>query len=73
MACRNKERAEAALERMRQELGTERDWDILFRQLDTSKMTSVRTFAQEIINTEERLDVLINNAGILGECTRLSH
>ena len=36
------------------------------RHLDLSSLTSVRNFAKEIIATENRLDVLINNAGIAG-------
>lgn len=33
------------------------------RYLDLSSLTSVHEFANNIINTEPRLDVLINNAG----------
>ncbi|XP_076054505.1 retinol dehydrogenase 14-like [Oratosquilla oratoria] len=36
------------------------------RLLDTSSLTSVRSFADNFIKTEERLDVLILNAGIFG-------
>lgn len=36
------------------------------RYLDLSSMDSVRQFANNIINTEPRLDVLINNAGAAG-------
>jgi NAD(P)-dependent dehydrogenase (short-subunit alcohol dehydrogenase family) len=33
------------------------------QHLDLSSLTSVRKFANNIMNTEPRLDVLINNAG----------
>jgi NAD(P)-dependent dehydrogenase (short-subunit alcohol dehydrogenase family) len=33
------------------------------RYLDLSSLDSVRHFARDIINTEQRLDALINNAG----------
>jgi NAD(P)-dependent dehydrogenase (short-subunit alcohol dehydrogenase family) len=33
------------------------------QHLDLSSLASVRKFASSIINTEPRLDVLINNAG----------
>ena len=36
------------------------------RHLDLSSLSSVRTFAKTIIESESRLDVLINNAGLGG-------
>jgi NAD(P)-dependent dehydrogenase (short-subunit alcohol dehydrogenase family) len=36
------------------------------RYLDLSSLDSVRQFANNIIDTEPRLDVLINNAGVAG-------
>lgn len=36
------------------------------RHLDLSSLDSVRKFANNIINTEPRLDVLVNNAGAAG-------
>ncbi|XP_063919885.1 retinol dehydrogenase 12-like [Zophobas morio] len=40
--------------------------NILTKKLDLSSLQSVREFAADIIKTEERLDILINNAGIVG-------
>ncbi|XP_012281635.1 retinol dehydrogenase 14 [Orussus abietinus] len=37
--------------------------NILVHHLDLCSLTSVRKFAREIISTENRLDVLVNNAG----------
>lgn len=38
--------------------------DIVVRKLDLSSLKSVRQFAQEINQTEPRLDILIHNAGM---------
>lgn len=35
----------------------------MVRHLDTSSLESVRKFANELIQSEQRLDILINNAG----------
>lgn len=40
--------------------------NVVVRSLDLSSFTSVRNFAKEIIATENRLDVLVNNAGVGG-------
>ena len=40
--------------------------NVVVRHLDLSSLTSVRNFAKEIIATENRLDVLVNNAGVGG-------
>lgn len=37
---------------------------VIFKLLDLSSLASVRKFASDILKTEDRLDVLINNAGI---------
>lgn len=38
--------------------------NVAFKVLDLASLDSVRKFAADIINTEDRLDILINNAGI---------
>ena len=40
--------------------------DIVVMQLDLSSFKSIRDFADKIIKTESRLDVLIHNAGYAG-------
>lgn len=39
---------------------------LVLKHLDLSSQSSVRKFAKDILETEGRLDVLVNNAGVLG-------
>jgi NAD(P)-dependent dehydrogenase (short-subunit alcohol dehydrogenase family) len=59
---RNRERLEAALGEMRSETGNEKLGSYL---ADFSSLGEVRTLAERILSEEERLDVLINNAGVI--------
>ncbi|XP_071478748.1 retinol dehydrogenase 11-like [Diadema antillarum] len=61
MACRNPTKAQAALVEVRQRSGSD---NVVFKQVDTSDLKSVRAFADQILKEEDRLDILINNAGI---------
>ncbi|XP_020359026.1 dehydrogenase/reductase SDR family member 13 [Oncorhynchus kisutch] len=61
LACRNKQRAEAALADIKRESGSN---EVVFMHLDLGSLKSVRTFAETFLKTERRLDLLINNAGI---------
>ncbi|XP_072178914.1 retinol dehydrogenase 11-like [Diadema setosum] len=63
MACRNPTKAQAALAEVRQRSGSD---NVVFKQVDTSDLKSVRAFADQILKEEDRLDILINNAGIGG-------
>ncbi|XP_008277074.1 dehydrogenase/reductase SDR family member 13 [Stegastes partitus] len=63
LACRNKERAEAAAFDIRRETGNSQ---VVFMQLDLASLKSVRSFAKTFLKTEPRLDILINNAGMMG-------
>ncbi|KAG9274941.1 retinol dehydrogenase 14 [Astyanax mexicanus] len=63
MACRSQERAEQAAQEIRQEAGPEQG-ELLVKLLDLASLGSVRSFCDEIIKEEPRIDVLINNAGI---------
>ncbi|MBN3287003.1 DHR13 reductase, partial [Polyodon spathula] len=63
LACRSKERAEAAVFDIRKESNNNQ---VLFMQLDLGSLQSVRSFSETFLKTEPRLDILINNAGVGG-------
>ncbi|MFV1988466.1 MAG: oxidoreductase [Gemmatimonadota bacterium] len=62
LASRNEMRATAALERLRATGGATR---FEFQHLDLSALSSVRTFAERFRSKSDRLDLLINNAGVM--------
>ncbi|XP_045078289.1 retinol dehydrogenase 12-like isoform X2 [Coregonus clupeaformis] len=62
MACRDLTRGEAAAAEIRSSTG---NTNVVVQQLDLASLGSVRQFAREFIATETRLDILINNAGIM--------
>ncbi|XP_007578850.1 dehydrogenase/reductase SDR family member 13-like [Poecilia formosa] len=61
LACRSKQRGEAALQDVKRESGSNQ---VVFMQLDLASFKSVRSFAENFLKTEPRLDILINNAGL---------
>uniref|UniRef100_UPI0037E7F361 dehydrogenase/reductase SDR family member 13-like n=1 Tax=Semicossyphus pulcher TaxID=241346 RepID=UPI0037E7F361 len=61
LACRSRQRGEAALEDVKRESGSNQ---VVFMQLDLGSQKSVRSFAETFLKTESRLDLLINNAGV---------
>lgn len=61
LACRDQEKAQKALIDIRSQ---SRSGVIKILQLDLSSFESIRRFAEEFTCSEDRLDVLINNAGI---------
>ncbi|XP_022918205.2 retinol dehydrogenase 14 [Onthophagus taurus] len=60
LACRNIENAEKVKDELIESTGNE---NIIVKKLDISSLKSVREFAKDINSTENRLDVLIHNAG----------
>ncbi|WP_151732937.1 SDR family oxidoreductase ['Paenibacillus yunnanensis' Narsing Rao et al. 2020] len=62
MACRSRERGEAALAEARQRSGSDR---IALMQLDLASFASIRTFAEKFGAAYPVLDVLVNNAGVV--------
>ena len=60
LACRNLEKGKKACDDIIASTGNA---IVEVQHLDLSSLASVRKFALNIINTEPRLDVLINNAG----------
>ena len=61
IGCRSKERGEKALIDIKKESGSK---EVYLKLLDLSSFKSVRSFANSILESENRLDILINNAGI---------
>jgi NAD(P)-dependent dehydrogenase (short-subunit alcohol dehydrogenase family) len=62
LACRNKDKGDAAVRQITQEY-PEAKAELM--QLDLADLASVRRFADEFANHCDRLDILINNAGIM--------
>jgi len=60
MACRNLDKANRARDEIVNETGNQ---NLIVMKLDLSSQQSVRDFANEFLNKESQLDVLIHNAG----------
>jgi NAD(P)-dependent dehydrogenase (short-subunit alcohol dehydrogenase family) len=60
---RDADRGRAALEEIREPTGSER---LRYYLADFAVLASVRRLAEEVLHEHERLDVLVNNAGIGG-------
>jgi len=69
LAVRNRQRGEAARARIREHLG---EADIHLELCDLSGLRSVRRFAARFAAHAPRLDVLVNNAGVLTQQRNLS-
>ena len=63
MGCRNMEAGKAAQADIKSESGND---NVILKKLDLGSFTSVREFATEVNQEEEKIDLLINNAGIMG-------
>ncbi|TMW59798.1 hypothetical protein Poli38472_004867 [Pythium oligandrum] len=64
LACRNEERGKKAERKLKDELKTSAG-DVEFLQLDVSSLRSIKSFVQTFRAKHSRLDLLINNAGIM--------
>jgi NAD(P)-dependent dehydrogenase (short-subunit alcohol dehydrogenase family) len=62
LACRNHEKGEAAVRQITQEFPDARAH---FMHLDLADLASVRRFAAQFAHRYDRLDILLNNAGIM--------
>ncbi len=62
IACRNKTKGEAAIKKL---LDANPSGHIEFASLDLSDLDSVKQFAQAFKKNHQRLDILINNAGVM--------
>jgi NAD(P)-dependent dehydrogenase (short-subunit alcohol dehydrogenase family) len=59
LGARNAKAGRAAAEKLQS------DGDVVFLEIDVSEETSIRAAAEELSRQSDRLDVLVNNAGIL--------
>ena len=67
MACRTLDKAEQVAKEICQQCGIsehDRLLRLAVKHLDLASLSSVRKFAKEIINSEQQVHVLINNAGL---------
>ncbi|KAM9827147.1 retinol dehydrogenase 12-like [Neosynchiropus ocellatus] len=62
MACRDMEKAEAAMKEVKEASGND---NIVCMKLDLADSKSIREFAEAINNGESQLNILINNAGVM--------
>lgn len=69
MLCRNKTRGEAALE----ELLIKKERDIHLMQCDLGHMDDIRRFTEEFKESYPRVDVLVNNAGVVSLDRRITY
>lgn len=63
MACRNAAKAAAAVDHLRQELP---DAELTVVPLDLASLASISDFASALGGVTDRVDALINNAGLIG-------
>ena len=64
MACRDLKKAEDAADDIRKEIADlEGVGEIVITRLDLGSLKSVRECAQNLLRTEPRIELLINNAG----------
>eukprot|EP00090_Calanus_glacialis_P039947 TRINITY_DN6958_c0_g1_i1.p1 TRINITY_DN6958_c0_g1~~TRINITY_DN6958_c0_g1_i1.p1 ORF type:complete len:334 (-),score=92.92 TRINITY_DN6958_c0_g1_i1:506-1507(-) len=61
MLCRNVEKAEEAAEEIRKAT----EGEVVVHKLDLASLASVRECAEQLGNSLEKIDILINNAGIM--------
>eukprot|EP00058_Branchiostoma_floridae_P027899 XP_002613390.1 hypothetical protein BRAFLDRAFT_68398 [Branchiostoma floridae] len=62
MACRNMNKCQEARDQLVQETGNE---NVHCQQVDLASFESIRKFASRINKSEPKVDVLINNAGVM--------
>ncbi|KAL9951012.1 hypothetical protein ACROYT_G043598, partial [Oculina patagonica] len=63
IGCRNMEKGKAALKEIQER---SESTNVFLDKVDLASLDSVRKFADKILNSEPRLDILINNAGVMG-------
>ena len=62
LACRSIQRGEIALKEICERSGND---NVVLHQLDLASCKSIREFAARILKDERKIDILINNAGVM--------
>ena len=62
VACRNEEKGLDTIKRMKAKSDC---GELVYGHLDLASLRSVKEFAEKVIATENRLDLLVNNAGVM--------
>jgi len=62
VACRDEEKGLDAIERMKV---ISSGGELIYGHLDLASLSSIKVFAEKVIATENRLDLLVNNAGVM--------
>ena len=62
MACRDMEKSRSAIKDIEE---NNPEANLTLFKLDLSSLKSVRQFAEQVIDQENRIDILINNAGVM--------
>lgn len=66
LACRNLERAKDAVDDIKKECeGQTNTGELIVTELDLASFKSVRKWSQEILERENKIHLLINNAGVM--------
>lgn len=68
LACRDTEKAEKAVDEIKETVRSENNeplGELLVKKLDLSSLLSIKQCAKDILQTEERINILVNNAGIM--------
>ncbi|KAJ8945893.1 hypothetical protein NQ318_002735 [Aromia moschata] len=66
MACRNMDKANDAVKDIKEECkGRENLGELIVTELDLSRLKSVKECANNLLNTEKRINILVNNAGVM--------
>lgn len=73
IACRSIEKGKEAAEEIKKQCESEQNvGTIIIQQLDLNNLSLVRESAKRILADEKRIDLLINNAGIMITPTRFT-
>lgn len=66
MACRNLERAEVAVQDIKKDCeGQNNTGQLVVSELDLASFKSVRKWVGQVLETEEKIHLLVNNAGVM--------